>query len=518
MVLRTGGFNAACFLLGAHMELSTYPESQIQDRGSLHYLTGSYGTSSDFGGADQVISFFAARGACDHKNDQLYKQLLNSLSRYKLEPFRFKPFKPLVFDTAARNNTAYNYYQYGDSITYGSSIVYGQKKTVPFVAYPLPAECQGIGVLTNRISEASVTLTAGVDFLVVPGAILFREDPALDAVLDEGKFTLWANGVMEDHQDLRNQFGYVIGRNLPSSNGFKQLLNAEFDLLVGGSNETACLKALAAACDAPICLSAGEVVQQIKASQGQMWIVTDQNAYRANPASTLKVAVGDVLTEGQLLNDAITVYQFNRGTVPSTLKGIPVPETIAGLQYGGLFFENKKYSPTITVPLTGYTRFEFPILGEPEKVKKFWDDVHAAGVAANQTLAMLLDQRTVKDSRPTAIALPTVVNPAEFLATNLLRNNGMLIVLKPTSFGANDLDISIPSILRNYIPPHVCVLTYVTLATAEATITMKGASGIGFDTDSARVFDSASTSETAQNGATLTETVFVTTQDGRCHA
>jgi hypothetical protein len=124
--------------------------------------------------------------------------------------------------------------------------------------------------------------------------------------------------------------------------------------------------------------------------------------------------------------------------------------------------------------VAGYTKISWDLGGFPFDIVKFWEDVHASGVAANETLAMLLDVRPNPVGQPTAASLPTTINPLQFLTDNILRNNAYVVKVKPGSQLAGQLAFVPVDQLRKIQPPHTLMLLIVELAYADSPVIMEG--------------------------------------------
>jgi hypothetical protein len=85
-------------------------------------------------------------------------------------------------------------------------------------------------------------------------------------------------------------------------------------------------------------------------------------------------------------------------------------------------------------------------------------------------LAQLLDRRTPPlASEPTTATLPATINPAEFLADNLLIGNALLYVVK-SQFATEGLGLSWLRVFRDIVPPWNAVIVIVSLSVADAAV------------------------------------------------
>jgi hypothetical protein len=504
------------------MALPIYPQDELDNPFELLGLVGNF-WSDLFGQTEQVKSLLSARASQDKQISTNFYELLDSISRLKIKPLRKKAWYLLTFDTAQRDKTYLNTPRYSQTTAnYGGEIFYNGVQSLSYTTYPLPINLKNVPILVNRISASSYVAVNNMDYTVQDGAILFVTDPALNPniVLDDGKFTLWVFGSDWDERDLYYQFGYVISQEQASTSNYKQFINANYDSMVRGTASRSLDELLEAFTDVPLVKTTGEIVQQIFDFNLKRWVITDKNVYGYVANSTVLVNVGDVLTQGQSLTDTLRIRDFNRGVVPADIPALALGKnfTMAGL-YQELVFENKSLPTAVYTKDDGYTAFEFPVRGNPGDIEAFWAEVHARGVAADKTLAMLLDPRTNKTEQPTALVLPTTINPLEFLIKYILRNNFLLITLKPSKFGPNALNLNVTYALRRLVLPHIGTVVFIALEAETDQINMGIASttDAGYAAEDVSIYFGNSVAETI-DAASLVNDQDVTIRliQGRC--
>lgn len=475
------------------MALPIYPQDELDDPFALIGLVGNF-WSDVFTYPEQVRSLLSARASQDKQVTANFNELLDSISRAKIKPLRKKAWYLLNFDTVDRNKTYVNIPRYGiTTAVYDTEIFYSGSETLSYTAYPLPAKLKNVPLLVNRISASSYVAVNNMDYIVQDGVILFANDPALDSniIVDDGKFSLWVFGGEWDERDLFYQFGYVISQEQTSGQNYKDFINANYDAMVEGTSSRTLDSLLESFADVSFTKTDGEVVQQIFDFNGKKWVVTDKTVYSFASGSTVLVSVGDSLTKGQPLTDTLRVRDFNLGIVPADVSALAISKNfmLAGF-YQDLVFENQQYDTTIYTKDDGYTAIEFPVRGNPGDIEAFWEEVHSRGVAAGKTLAMLLDTRTNKVDQPGALALPAKINPLEFLIKYLLRNNFILITMKPSKFGPNRLNLNLTYALRRLVPPHVGTVVLVELEAETDQINMDSNSDTdaGYETEDVSIY------------------------------
>jgi len=420
-----------------------------------------------------VRSIVAARAALQADIVRNVQEYSDGYSRLSTPVLRRPFWRPVILRLSEMDAVARNY---GDAGTFGGGGVYGTGPRTAF-RWPIPADWAQVPVIANRTADAGVLWVQGTDYTILPGIIEFAVNPFATGLFSEvvtdadTELTVWAYRPGVDARDVYRKFGYAIGANLESTEQARNAVNAVYDALVEGSTTRSLVELISAATDAPVVLTDGEVVERIESTDTDLWVVTDVNAYRCAAAAEAVVAVGDILNIGDPVCDAFSLSSFKGGRVPADLRAIAVGEGFLGEGFlGSVVFLNENAAWTLET-VSGRTKLSFPVYGAPGNHDLFWELTHAAGIASGQTLADLLDQRPEPDGEPTALALPTTVNPAEFLAANVLRSNAGLLRLRPRSFG-DDAALGALGLLRKIVPPATVLLVSVELQVSDPAITL----------------------------------------------
>ncbi len=472
--------------------LPTYPANDLDRPEKLLGFCGSF-WSDAFTGNDLTEAEQYARGQLDAQTVADFDGLLDAMSRQTVRPFRQQLWYRLAFKQSLLIPAGMAVYGDSRDFTYGGNplIFYGVPPTAADVAFAwgAPFGLAEPGILLNRITDASLTLVPGLDFLYDGVNLVFRTDPfdndlvsVRDQLDSQGNVIdrvaeLWMYGSTFDHDDVYHQFGYAVAHPAANGPGYRSFVNAIYDGLVRGGTADDVAELFAAAADAPVALGS-ETVVAVFTDVNFLWVVTDQNAYRCGRQATALVAVGDAIQAGQPVCDAVQFFEFGTGTIPDGLDALAIgPGLLANGYLGDLVFRNENVPLFLTTDLMGFTKVSFDIGGFAADVTKFWDDVHAAGLAAGQTLAELLDQRPLasRTTQPTALALPATVNPLGFLCANVLRANAFLCRVKTTSFGPDAVGLTRASQdLRTILPPQTLCITLAELAGDEAPVILDG--------------------------------------------
>jgi hypothetical protein len=317
------------------------------------------------------------------------------------------------------------------------------------------------------------------------------------------------------------QFGYVLRLQLKSSENYKQFINAIFDAFVSGTNIRTQQLALAAAFGVPLAIEAKEVVESIIRDADKLNIFTDQHVYRFPLTATPIVFRHQQITAGESLTDLLQVFEFNRGNQidPQDISALSVGAGLIPYGFQGeLVFENIETPIIVELGVDGFTKISWKLGGFPFDADKFWDDTHAAGVAKNQTLAMLLDRRATPTGQPTAAMLPSTINPLQFLTDNVLRNNAYVVKVKAGISRATRLPFVPSAQLRKIQPPHTLMLLNVELVYDDTHVIMETA---GTETSTGYEED-LSSFPCMVNEESITPTLYVAEQvratiiGGRC--
>jgi hypothetical protein len=501
----------------------TWP-GMFDDRNALLSLVGSF-WSEVYGGRDTIASLLAAAAAQRARSHDDLLRLTDSMSRLKVPPFRSEEWTPLVLRES--DGLSAGVPLFDGSITFDSGAFFDTDLAGPVFSWPAPDGLVQTNLLTNQISDATAAFVRGVDFVVVGDKIQFRDDPFADprlVVVDQfsggeivdRSVTLWIYRGEFDHDDLFTQFGYVLGLRLPGSLAARNAINAVFDGVTAGASAGAVEDYLAALCGVSLAIG-DETVEVVLPLTNRLLVVTDRTVYRFSGEANAVVAVGDRLVPGQAICDVVRVCEFNRGTVPDAVRALGLPPGVVRGTLDAIVFENKTVDLVVDTPEDDYTRVEFEIGGRPSDVEAFWDAVHTAGVAKNQTLAMLLDRRETPNGQPGASSLPPTINPLAFLIANVFRGESAIAVVRPTAVSAGAPGLRGANRLRSIVPPWNFFAVLIEFETTDLVV-MAGpgtADEPGYE-ESVTPFSAAATSDMIDPSSYVTESVRVYRVGGQC--
>ena len=462
-----------------------YPRGELDQKGALLNKLGSFW---QYQFEDSGLLEGLYRAACDDYEQQ-QQNIVDAgavLSRQSVPVYRRQWWRLLRIrqsQLGAVDTAKITYGQAG--LTYGDGSRYGQLKLSDLFLYPLAGslgQVVGISAIMNRLEAPTATWLSDIDYQVSPGVVAFRVDPFADdrfafrIIYDDAgnpidkEAALWAYAVDIDAKFVWNHVGYVVGRNYPSSQAYKDYVNAIWDMHSWGPTDLGLRKLIAAAVGMPLVKGASEVVEKILTYEG-VTIITDQNVYKYLAGAVPAIAVGDTVREGDSLIQDFAFVEL-RGNTPdlSGFEGLSLNTGMLRDPYlGSLYFINQdvplEYMPADT---DGVVDAKFPISGFPLDVIQFWDTVHARGKAAGATLAQLLDTRTSGNGEPRPENLPATINPLQII-TQLIGANFMLVRVRSGLIPAGAPGIHGLGILRDVLPSRTSVIIYVEITVPAET-------------------------------------------------
>ena len=399
--------------------------------------------------------------------DLLYT--VNTLSRHFMPVTRPFNWRQVSFRQSDLETSAAGALTYGTEAVYGIASdnftirLYGDRSTSAIKKLDVSEDFVHASVLTDTPVEPSVVLTCGTDFWfdADTSSIQFRTDPFTlsympiveildsDGEVSDREISLWAFDCEYDVDDMSEHYGILVGLTSTSSEAYSKLVDSALDLMVDGPSFLAFKTFMASLAGERVVQSDGEVVEDV-ASVGDEWVVaTDRNVYSFSSAATPQVSVGDVVNRGDLLSDAVEV--LDHLSQLESLDGWLLDERLCGsLGQDLIGFGNEDVALELET-VNGFTKVSATLHGSPRAVRKFWEDVHARGIAEGTTLADLLDLRSEPTSQPGVEDLPKTVNPLRLLL-NEMRGSLLVVRITPASFSALSPEVDLGTIVRRLLP------------------------------------------------------------------
>lgn len=472
-----------------------FPANDLQRAEKLAALLGSF-WSETYNGQSLVKTYLGAVGEEGMRAQRILLESIATLSRYDVPIYSEEHWYLLTLKESDKNSTEAALLRYGDGAIYGNQpdgtqyfydIPAGRGNDCNF---PLHEDIADVPIITNRLTDPSVVLHNDIDFQIQTdrNAIVFLSDPfeneliAQQTVGNDREAYLWMHRAQFDFELVYKHFGYALALRMASSEGYKEVVNAILDSYTRGTAAEQILLLLGAMSDLPVVREPIETVETVSSDRHGKIVATDKHAYVFTETAEILVEEGDVLRAGDTITESFEVLNLNRGSdhITTDLPAISLGRGYIGKDFAGaLVFENRTV-PVVVTTEDSYTKVEFELGGNPDDVEDFWDQIHANGIAAGETLAHLLDTRTNQVGEPAAINLPTEINPFEFLVDNFLRGNALLVRLKARDFGPQAIDIGIAAALRRILPPHNALLLLIELQPETTEVTLDNISEEGF--------------------------------------
>lgn len=491
------------------MSSFTYPQSDLDRARVLLSVLGSF-WSRTYEARDQVRSYALATAETVAQSHRNLLETVAALSRYEVPLFHAETWVPLTLKKSEMNSGDIGAARFdsGSFFFNDGRAQFDTPVNQPYFAFPKPAKMVGVAQVFNKLVFPTVALSENTGYAIDINrdALVFAENPFDNPAflrrpvyvgnqLADEEIVVWGFLGQFDYEYVFNQFAYALGMRLTTSQGYKDLVNAVTTGLVSGGASAAALDlAFSAITGVPVAYG-NETVAVVQLDRRGLFIATDKNVYRFSETAVPVVAVDDKLTAGDRLVDAVSVVELHNGAVPEYVSALALDSGfLAACFYGDLVFENKEVPLEIdTAHPSGYTYVKFGLGGFPADVELFFDEIHARGIEnatatpedcppgrRRHTLAQILDKRVQPEyvvaptgaplDEPVEHNLPATINPLQFIAANILRNNVFLVQIKSAALGPNRLDLYNIRQLRQLLPPHIAMIVIYELGATRDVI------------------------------------------------
>lgn len=477
-------------------------------------LLGSW-WSRTYEGREQVAALVAAKLSLARQQLTSLQEFEQSLSRQTVPIYHRQLWYPLTLRKSHQNTSSSVYPRYDGSIHYDDSWRYDRPRQQPGYAFTAPPNLRHAPVIVNHFDNPTLVLSYDTGFTIRDATIVFRdnlfEDPRVELsnVYDGNELvdvetTLWIYRGDFDTDLLHQQFGYVVGLDVPSSPAGRDLLNAIYDSLVGGTSAATTQAAICAVTSVKAAAE-DETILDVVQTATALTIITDKHAYSYHPDDSAVVTVGQHVRRGQLLTSAVRLTSFNTGQVPADVRALTFGRgLLAPCMLYELTFVNQEVPLLVnTDHPSGFTYVKWEMSGFPADVQKFFDLMHERGVAASQkpfdacntsiptitypndddptaavtlqcgTLAHFLDRRTQRVGEPTASHLPNTINPLELIAQTVLRNNTSLVTIDVQQLPTSRLGLHNLQFLHRTVNPEAITLILLDLTATTTSVTVE---------------------------------------------
>ena len=349
------------------------------------------------------------------------------------------------------------------------------------VSYPLSAGTEDIlTTITDSIVNPKVLLVRGIDFIVRDNTLFFlhSKDPFANAdfsrrtVVDangveDEEILLWAADVLIDKDFIYNYIGYILNIKTASSEYYKKMLNAVWDVYNHGTTLKYFRSALGAIFDEPVVLEATETVEVIIDDTNRQ-VITDKHVYDISTNSTLRsaVTVNSTLNAGDFLTETIRIYET---LDPMKLNAVSEYGERFKTDVYSMFFDPSmlrtcvkfgigaswKLSDIINAGTddNGNSKLKFDLYGDTEDIDAFWLDFWAY-LEANKISSSTCFQDYMYDTiLPSIGAVCGRVPPLEFFLRYFLKANGIIVVIDSDEDRAIDMAAALGT-LKKTMPAH----------------------------------------------------------------
>jgi hypothetical protein len=414
--------------------------------------------------------------------------LLHSLSIKHIPVFSSVRWQPLIIQKSKYNKAPLKFVSSG--AVFGAQPVndrfyakqvfrFGLPKAVntPLYSYAPNFPLRKFNIITDRIIDPELILIKNVDILTdrenvlyfnknifelpyLPKAYVVNTDGEIstfvnsDGEVEDDTFViLWIYHAEIDEENIHNHFGKLFDVRLESSEEYRKLLEAVFDLFAQGPTINNIKAALGAFSGVAPTKHPVEKVKDIYADNLHRYVITDLAVYKFKPYQTVlpHIRPGSVIHAGELLVDV--VEYFDVVTTPNWWeKELNSPKLglsshiFLGNYKQQLFF---KTSPEL-VTYNQAGEIVFPVEGYPGDVEQF-----------NQ----YLNHPTRKEQLKTVFNLKepgnvAVIQPVDFIFTHFLKNCTALIKLNFNSTEEISDFFNLLPMIKQYLPAHVYLLFY----------------------------------------------------------
>lgn len=305
-----------------------------------------------------ITGLAAAIGTMQQQTDITYNEFEEYMSRLTLPVTSHLRWKKI---TLYENQMKLRPYGILDGLQTGRSVLIGSP--VPPIQYVFPWQLVlQTPFITNSPSlEAGTILNVESDFVLNDDELIFFSNPfdvlpGGASVNDKGDpvktVECWGYCSEEDTMNVKNFFGTYVGMNISSTDLFKKLTNAIWDLY----NEGATVRninnfmGVLTSCDY---VDTDGIVEDIFTEVGRIWVKTENGLYSAPDTFNAIVNVNDKIYKGQNIFDTFKIYE-GRETVPDSVVSTFVVGSgyLGGGYTAGLSFDNKEVDLTFEYVVT----------------------------------------------------------------------------------------------------------------------------------------------------------------------
>ena len=298
--------------------------------------------------------------------DRMAAELPEYQGRYDIPIKDVKDTHLFVFSEADVDRDAH---KYGDGLLYGEGSIYGEQVvTLTEWNYPI-AEDLSPAYLTGSVFGGHPVWQRGVDYDVINGRIIFREDPLnlpgvekLPTSADGEtviQFLLWGFKTDRDVQAVQDMFGVIGGvYQFDSSEDYKEAVNIAWDLRTDGASLQNIHRLLSHISDVDY-VSAIGTVMQIFDEGDRVVVMTEDQVYTAPLGTGVLVELGDQLAPGTPIFNSYSLRSGKEEVDFEDFEGLLLEQGVLGSGYiNGIFLPNEQV-PVQLVHADSWTSLRF---------------------------------------------------------------------------------------------------------------------------------------------------------------
>ena len=469
----------------------TYPANDLTDG---YYLYRSLGSFWTYIFQDKKALQGYTLGQAEELTQSYLKlaEVINTYSVKNIPLYSKEKWKPLFVKKSAANKASFKFESAGavfgtqsqDDPYYANRLFrFGLPKETgdSVYGYEVGSNIKDFALLANRVISPSLVLLPGVDCTLSNGVIYFNKDifnsdyfpkskilgefgrpvqfkDSSGELVDDELIVLWMHDASVDVDYLYKNFGVLFDFKLPTSQNYKDILKAFMKLAVDGPSIEALIAALSSFCGLPTVIEPTETVEEIFTNSNNTYrfIVTDKQVYKLPIEQELarNIQVGKKIHAGQCIGaglevvDTVVTPDWWRNNIKPKKLGFPAHLFAANIKHQ-LFFES---DVTLITKTNG--EIHFPVSGNPKDVEAFHAHIN------NPTNKTIISEKLGLLGDDTA---GLYSSPLDFVFSNFFKNNTLLIKLAFYSDKQLKLFFDMLPTIKEYLPAHVCILTYVKL-------------------------------------------------------
>jgi hypothetical protein len=344
-------------------------------------------------------------------------------------------------------------------------------------------------VALNRLFEPSVTYLNGVDFSLIRGGILFKNDPfenpliprrkIIDNITNEidEEIVLWFCDVDVDNFLVYKQFGYTFTNLTQSSTQYKDITKKLFELVSRGPSLFALKSYLSVISGSPLIRETSETIKDIdKDQEKNTLVITDSNIYKLPESQEIsdQVKIGNTLTAGTPLIDVIEIIDTKNKNWWLNFSSLPIPKTSSTNVDTYISFPNKyvkaRYGKKTSLKDSLSTSITFDLIGDEKTIKEFWSRVFDKAKANKINYGYKIFKKYANyndDEIDFANNKEFSINPAQFFSEDLFMGNILPIRVNINKIIDKNIFFSTINPIKDNTPVNVVLMLFFQLDKTE---------------------------------------------------